>query len=66
MATIEDAKKEFKKKYNNKKVGKHISLCHELFIDYKDFCYLDLDREAVSTRIQLLLVKDMLENSKGK
>lgn len=62
IVTIEEAHKEFLEKYNNGKVGKHISLCLNLINDYKDFCYLYLNRKPFSTRLQDVMVKDMMEN----
>lgn len=64
MTSMEHADKVFKEKYNNGKIGRHISLCDELFYDYKIFCFNELDMVPVSTRIQLIMVKDMIENSK--
>lgn len=60
--TIQEAYKEFLEKYNDGKVGKHISMCNRLYRAYQRFCFDCLDREAVSSRVQKIMVKDMMEN----
>ncbi len=60
--STEEADKIFKEKYNNIKSGRNVSFCDELYLEYKDFCYNRLKRLGVSTRLQILMIKDMVES----
>ncbi len=68
MTTEEEAEEFFEEKYNNEKEGKSLNINKQLAIDYKIFCE-NLSRKTKkkitpSSRIRILMVKDILENKK--
>ncbi len=68
MVTVQEAEGNFEEKYNNQRRGKSLNINKQLSIDYKIFCE-NLSRKTKkkvtpSSRIRILMVKDMLENKK--
>ena len=70
MIAEEEIVKYYKEKYHNGKKSTGININKQLWIDYQEFC-LGLSRKSklkitASGRIRLLMIKDMMENSKKR
>lgn len=67
MITLEEVKDYFESHYHNHKRGTGININKNLWLDYQEFC-LRLSRKTnkhkvtPSSRIRLLMVRDMMEN----